>query len=63
MGIIVPYSSIRVKHVTTTIYYFQLSHAECFNHNFRAALIATQSNCHSSWDNNLMWLQLEFKTA
>jgi transposase InsO family protein len=52
-----------VKHVTTSPYYPQTSHAERFNRNQRAALIAYHSGAHATWDQNLTWLQLAFNTA
>jgi hypothetical protein len=52
-----------IKHVTTTPYYPQPSHAERFNRNLRSALIAYHGDAHSTWDENLTWLQLAFNTA
>jgi transposase InsO family protein len=52
-----------VKHVTTSPYYPQPSHAERFNRNLRSALIAYHSGAHTTWDQNLTWLQLAFNTA
>jgi transposase InsO family protein len=52
-----------IKHVTTSPYYPQPSHAERFNKNLRAALIAYHSNAHTMWDTQLDWLQLAFNTA
>jgi hypothetical protein len=52
-----------VKHVTTSPYYPQPSHAERFNRTLRAALIAFHSGAHATWDHNLTWLQLAFNTA
>jgi len=52
-----------VKHVTMSPYYPQPSHAERFNRNLRAALIAYHSGAHAMWDQNLTWLQLVFNTA
>jgi transposase InsO family protein len=54
---------IGVKHVTTTPYYPQPSHAERFNRNLRAALIAYHHDAHDTWDQQLPWLQLAFNTA
>jgi len=50
-----------IKHVTTSPYYPQSSHAECFNKNLCTALIAYHSKSHTTWDQNLTWLQLAFK--
>jgi hypothetical protein len=52
-----------VKHVTTSPYYPQPSHAERFNKNLRAALIAYHREAHDMWDQNLPWLQLAFNSA
>jgi transposase InsO family protein len=52
-----------VKHVTTSPYYPQPSHAERFNRNLRAALIAYHRDAHNTWDQQLPWLQLAFNTA
>ena len=52
-----------IKHVTTSPYYPQPSHAERFNKNLRAALIAYHSGTHMTWDQNLTWLQLAFNMA
>jgi hypothetical protein len=52
-----------IKHVTTSAYHPQPSHAERFNKNFRAALIAYHSDTHDSWDLNLHWVQLAFNMA
>jgi hypothetical protein len=52
-----------VQHITTSPYYPQPPHAERFNRNLRAALIAYLSEVHASWDHLLTWLQFEFNTA
>jgi hypothetical protein len=52
-----------IRHVTTTPYYPQPSHAERFNRNLRAALIAYHHRDHSRWDENLGWLQFAFNSA
>ena len=52
-----------IRHVTTTPYYPQPSHAERFNRNLRAALIAYHHRDHSRWDENLSWLQFAFNSA
>ena len=52
-----------IKHVTTSPYYPQPSHAERINKNLRAALIAYHSDAHMTWDKQLYWLQLSFNTA
>ena len=52
-----------IRHVTTTPYYPQPSHAERFNRNLRAALIAYHHQDHSRWDENLSWLQFAFNSA
>jgi hypothetical protein len=49
--------------VATTQYYPQPSHAERFNINLRAALIAYHADSQTTWDENLTWLQLAFNTA
>ena len=38
-----------IKHVTTSPYYPQPSHAERFNKNLHAALIAYHSESHTTW--------------
>jgi transposase InsO family protein len=52
-----------IRHVTTTPYYPQSSHAERFNRNLRAALIAYHHRDHSRWDENLSGLQFAFNSA
>jgi hypothetical protein len=52
-----------IRHVTTTPYYPQPSHAERFNRNLRAALIAYHHRDHTRWDENLSWLQFAFNSA
>jgi transposase InsO family protein len=52
-----------IKHVTTAPYHPAPSHAERFNKNLRAALIAYHSEAQDSWDHNLHWLQLAFNMA
>jgi transposase InsO family protein len=52
-----------IRHVTTTPYYPQPSHAERFNRNLRAALIAYHHFDHSRRDENLNWLEFAFNTA
>jgi transposase InsO family protein len=52
-----------MRHVTTSPYYPQPSHAERFNKNLRAALIAYHSRSQDTWDTQLHWLQLAFNTA
>ena len=52
-----------IKHVTTSPYYPQPSHAERFNRNLRSALIAYHAEQQNCWDQNLKWLQLAFNTA
>jgi transposase InsO family protein len=52
-----------IKHITTTPYYPQPSHAERFNRNLRSALIAFHSDSQTTWDKNLSWLQPAFNTA
>ena len=52
-----------IKHVTTSPYYPQPSHAERFNRNLRSALIAYHAEQQDCWDQNLKWLQLAFNTA
>jgi hypothetical protein len=54
---------LRIRHVTTSPYHPQPSHAERFNKNLRAALIAYHSDAQNIWDRNLTWLQLAFNTA
>ena len=55
--------SMGIDHITTTPYYPKPNHSERFNRNLRAALIAYHHADHSSWDNNLGWLQFAFNTA
>lgn len=52
-----------IKHVTTSPYYPQPSHAERFNRNLRSALIAYHAQDQTSWDKNLKWLQMAFNCA
>jgi transposase InsO family protein len=52
-----------VKHVTTSPYYPQPSHAEQFNMNLRSNLIAYHRGTHAMCDQNLTCLQLAFNTA
>jgi transposase InsO family protein len=52
-----------IKHVTTSPYHPQLSHAEPFNRNLRAALIAYHSGAHTTWHQNLTLLQITFNSA
>lgn len=52
-----------IKHVTTSPYYPQPSHAERFNRNLRSALIAFHATHQDTWDQNLKWLQLAFNSA
>jgi transposase InsO family protein len=52
-----------IRHVTTTPHYPQPSHAERFNRNLRAALIAYHHRDHTRWDENLTWLQFAFNSA
>jgi transposase InsO family protein len=54
---------LRVTHVTTSPYYPLPSHAECFNKNLRAALIAYHSKANDTWDQKLTRLQLAFNTV
>jgi hypothetical protein len=52
-----------IKHITTSPYYTQPSNAERFNKHLRAALIAYHSETRTTWDSNLVWLQLAFNMA
>jgi hypothetical protein len=52
-----------INQVTTTPYYPQPSHAERFNRNLRSAVIVYYSDTQTSWDKDLMFLQLAFNTA
>jgi hypothetical protein len=52
-----------IGHVTTSPYYSQPSHAERFNRNLRAALIAYHHPDNSRWDENLGWLQFASNSA
>jgi len=52
-----------IEHVTTSPYYPQPSHAERFNRNLRAALIAYHAEKQTTWDECLEWLQLAFNSA
>jgi hypothetical protein len=54
--------NLGIRHVTTTPYYPQPSHAERFNRNLRSALIAYNADSQE-WDENLDWLQVAFNTA
>jgi hypothetical protein len=55
--------SRRIRHITTTPYYPQPSHADMFNRNLNAALIAYHHQDHSRWDENLLWLLFAFNSA
>ena len=57
------YFGLGIKHVTTSPYYPQPSHAERFNRNLRNALIAYHAEAHNTWDQNFTWLQLAFNMA
>ncbi|XP_046674898.1 uncharacterized protein LOC124363682 [Homalodisca vitripennis] len=52
-----------IRHVTTSPYYPQPSHAERFNRNLRSALIAFHAKKHETWDQALPWIQFAFNTA
>ena len=52
-----------IKHITTSPYYPNPSHAERVNRNLRSALICFHSSNHQSWDTQLNWLQYAFNTA
>lgn len=52
-----------IRHVTTSPYYPQPSHAERFNRNLRSSLIAFHAQQQNTWDENLRWLQLSFNSA
>lgn len=52
-----------IRHVTTSPYYPQPSHAERFNRNLKSALIAFHADNQDTWDENLCWLQLAFNSA
>ncbi|XP_046685547.1 uncharacterized protein LOC124371256 [Homalodisca vitripennis] len=52
-----------IRHVTTSPYYPQPSHAERFNRNLRSALIAFHAKNHETWDQELPWIQFAFNTA
>jgi transposase InsO family protein len=52
-----------IRHVTTTPYYPQPSHAEPFNRNLCAALNDYHLRDYSRWDENLSWLQFAFNSA
>ncbi|XP_054262903.1 uncharacterized protein LOC128986520 [Macrosteles quadrilineatus] len=52
-----------IRHVTTSPYYPQPSHAERFNRNLRSALIAFHADKQTTWDQELPWLQFAFNTA
>lgn len=47
-----------IKHVTISPYYLQPSHAERFNRNLKAALIAYHSASHTLWNEDLIWFQV-----
>jgi len=52
-----------IRHVTTSPYYPQPSHAERFNRNLRSALIAFHADRQTTWDQELPWIQFAFNTA
>uniref|UniRef100_A0A1B6EN58 RNA-directed DNA polymerase n=2 Tax=Cuerna arida TaxID=1464854 RepID=A0A1B6EN58_9HEMI len=52
-----------IRHVTTSPYYPQPSHAERFNRNLRSALIAFHADKQTTWDQELPWIQFAFNTA
>jgi transposase InsO family protein len=52
-----------VKHIIASPFYPQPSHAERFNRNLRAALIAFNSNAQDTCDQELGWLEQAFNTA
>jgi len=52
-----------IKDDITSPYYPQPSHAERLNKKLRAALIAYHIGAHTTWDQNLTWLQLAFNMA
>ena len=52
-----------IKHITTSPYYPNPSHAERVNRNLRSALNCFHSSNHQSWDTQLNWLQYAFNTA
>lgn len=52
-----------IKHSTFSPYHPQPSHAERFNRNLKASLIAYHSDSQTSWDQSLLWLQLAFNSA
>ena len=52
-----------IRHVTTSPYYPQPSHAERFNRNLRSALIAFHADRQTTWDQELPWIQFAFNTS
>lgn len=52
-----------IRHVTTTPYYPQPSHAERFGTNLRVALVTCHRFDHSRWGGGLTWLQFAFNAA
>lgn len=52
-----------IKHVHTTPYYPNPSLAERVNKNLKVALRFYQNQNQQTWDQNIHWFQLAFKTA
>ena len=52
-----------VDHITTTEYRPQGNIAERHLRNLKSALIAYHANDHTSWDQNLSWIQFAFNSA
>ena len=52
-----------IDHITTTEYRPQGNIAERYLRNLKSALIAYHANDHTSWDQNLSWIQYAFNSA
>lgn len=52
-----------IEHVMITEYCLQGNLAEQYLRNLKSVLIACHARDHSTWDQNLGWIQLAFNTA
>ena len=52
-----------IDHITTTEYRPQGNIAGKYLRNLKSALIAYHANDHTSWDQNLSWIQYAFNSA
>ena len=52
-----------IDHITTTEYRPQGNIAERYLRNLKSALISYHANDHTSWDQNLSWIQFAFNSA